>query len=158
MRDTRVQVNGMAIALNKRNPWSTCSAINPEDWMKKLNACLISAGIALATSAAMANPPPMQTPPPPAQQQVEVSDRKLDKFAEIYVDVETTRSRLAAELASVEDPQKAQEIQMQMRDEIISTIENHGWSLEEYNEIAQVISTDDALREKTLERINSLTT
>lgn len=123
--------------------------------MKKLNTLLISLGLAVGTATAMANPPEYQQPAPPGMQPAtEVSDKKLDKFAEIYVDVETTRSRIAAELSTAEDQQAAQELQMQMRDEIIATIEDHGWSLEDYNQIAQVIAADQELKEKALEKIN----
>lgn len=127
--------------------------------MKRLNTILIAAGIALGSSAAIANPPEYEQPAPPGMQPAtEVSEKKLDKFAEIYVDVETTRSRLAAELSTVEDAEKAQEIQMQMRDEIIATIEDHGWTLEDYNQVAQVIAADQQLKEKAIEKINEHST
>ena len=123
--------------------------------MKKLNTLLISLGLALGATTVMANPPAYQQQPPPGMEPaMEVSDKKLDKFAEIYVDVETTRSRLATELSTAEDQQEAQELQMKMRDEIIATIEDHGWSLGDYNQVAQVIAADQQLKEKALEKIN----
>lgn len=123
--------------------------------MKKLNILLISLGLTFGGTAVMANPPAYEQPAPPGMAPAtEVSDKKLDKFAEIYVDVESTRSRLAAELSTAEDQQQAQELQMKMRDEIIATIEDHGWTLDDYNQVAQVIAADQQLKEKALEKIN----
>jgi hypothetical protein len=41
-----------------------------------------------------------------------------------------------------------------MRDEIIGTIEGHGWSLDKYNEIAQAITANPELKERALDLIN----
>lgn len=100
---------------------------------------------------------PTASPPLPAQQQqpsMNVSSADVEKFAEIYVDVETTRSELAAEMSGATDPEEAQKVQARMRDEIIGTIEDHGWSLNKYNEVAQAITADSELKEQALDLIN----
>lgn len=117
--------------------------------MKYASTFLIAMAFSLGTTLAFANPPT-----PPQLQQADISDAKLEKFAEIYVDVETTRNRISTELQEVEDPQEAQKIQQRMRDEIIATIEDHGWTLDEYNMTAQAISSDQAMKERALQLIN----
>lgn len=121
--------------------------------MKYASTFLIAAAFILGTTVAFANPPAAPTPPQ-NQQPAEVSEAKLEKFAEIYVAVESTRNEISNELQEVEDPQEAQKIQQRMRDEIIATIEDHGWTLNEYNMTAQAISSDQAMKEKALQLIN----
>lgn len=122
--------------------------------MKKFLLPFIALSFATAGTAIAA---PTAPPPPPAQQQqptMNVSSADVEKFAEIYVDVETTRSELASEMAGATDPEEAQKVQARMRDEIIGTIEDHGWSLNKYNEVAQAITADPELKEQALDLIN----
>lgn len=122
--------------------------------MKKYVLPFITLSLAAAGTVTAA---PTAPPPLPAQQQqssMNVSSADVEKFAEIYVDVETTRSELAAEMSGATDPEEAQKVQARMRDEIIGTIEDHGWSLNKYNEVAQAITADRELKEQALDLIN----
>jgi hypothetical protein len=106
-------------------------------------------------------PPQQQTPPPPQQPAAptaDVSEKEINKFAEIYLDVEKTRNDLSQEMGQAESHENAQEVQAKMREKIIATIEEHGWSLEQYNRVATAISSNEAMREQAMaeiERISS---
>lgn len=100
--------------------------------------------------------PPPQPPPPAQQQAVDVSDTQLQKFAQIYVDVADIRDSLSGDLNQAENQQEAQQIQTRMRDQIISVIEDHGWSLDQYNRIANTISNNPELRNEALQLIDNL--
>lgn len=133
---------------------------------------LCGLGLAAGSSLAQENPPPQQPPQPPPpqereapppppsqtqpQQQVDVSDAEMQKFAEIYVDVQETRDELSSQLRETESQESAQEIQARMRDAITDTIEQHDWSVEKYNRVATAINNDPDMREEALERINDL--
>lgn len=131
-------------------------------------ACAL--GLAAGSTFAQAPQQQPQQPPPPSQQQTppppqqpaapttNVSDTEINKFAEIYVDVEKTRNELSQEMGQAESQENAQEVQAKMRDKIIATIEEHGWSLEDYNRVATAISNDEEMREQAMaviERISS---
>lgn len=120
--------------------------------MKYAITFLVAAAFSLGITVAFANQSAI--PAPQIQQPTEVSEVRLEKFAEIYVDVETTRNAISNKLQEVENPQKAQKIQEQMRDEIIAIIENHGWTLDDYNMTAQAIASDKALKEQVLQLVN----
>ena len=111
-----------------------------------LTTGLIGMGVANATP---------QNHVPTAPESVEITDTELREFASIYVDVESTRNELSAKLSQVESQEEAQKVQLEMRDAIIAKIEDHGWTLEKYNQVAQAISNDDQLREKALEYIQA---
>lgn len=100
---------------------------------------------------------PAPAPDPAAEQQAtEVSDADMQKFAEIYVDVETTRVQLSEELNTAEEPVPAEEAQVRLEQELVATIEQHGWSVERYNRVATAISSDPEKRDKTVKLINRI--
>lgn len=105
-------------------------------------------------------PPPQQQqpapPPVPDQRSIDVSDADLRKFAQIYVDVEDTRNELSQEMGEAENQQEAQEIQARMHEEIVSTIQDQGWSLNRYNEVANAITNDPELRQQAIELIERI--
>lgn len=127
--------------------------------MKGHVLCAIAGlGLVGASGLLFAQQEPAQPPPAPSQPAADVSDADIEKFAEIYVDIEATRSEMSQEMAEVQDEQEAQELQARMHEEIVSTIEDHGWSLERYNEVANAISADPELRKQVIDLINETST
>ncbi|MEX2124069.1 MAG: DUF4168 domain-containing protein [Woeseia sp.] len=123
--------------------------------MKLLLLALCASSVTAGISLAQAQEP---APPPEAAEQktTEVSDADMQKFAEIYVDVETTRVQLTEEMSAAEAPVEAEEAQLRLQQELVATIEGHGWSLDRYNKVATAISNDPAKRDKTVELINRI--
>lgn len=139
----------------------------------KARILTVLCGIGLAAGGSLAQetpapqdppqpPPPQerQAPPPPPQMQpqVDVSDAEVEKFAEIYVDVQETREDLTRELQEAQSPENAQEVQALMRNAITETIREHGWDVEKYNRVATAINSDPETREEALDIINNLST
>jgi hypothetical protein len=107
------------------------------------------AGIALAQQQP---PPPAQQPPAPEPQapSADVSDTDLDTFATIYVELQKTAAEYSERIQDAESPEESQELQSQMRDDSVQTVEEQGWSVEMYNMVAQAINADPALAEKAM--------
>jgi hypothetical protein len=138
--------------------------------MKLLLPSLLALGLAASSvslTPAMAQvqqptppPAPQEQPAPPpapqAQPAVEVSDADIQKFAEIYVDVETTRAQVAEEMNATEEEVPAEEAQLRLHEELAATIEEHGWSVDRYNQVASAISNDPEKRDKAVELINEM--
>ena len=131
-----------------------------------ISALLAASSLAFAQDR-QPPPPPAETAPPPVQQQqppalpqagrvAEVSDADLQKFAEIYLAVEQTRIELTQQMNEATDQAEAQQIQARMREEIVSAIDESGWSIEKYDAVATAISNDPELRSQTLELINEM--
>jgi hypothetical protein len=154
--------------------WALLSTIDGEIMKATiLGACalVLAGGLAFAQGQQPATPPEPQqqqpTPPPPQQQQqqptmpgqqqtVSVSDSDIQKFAEIYVEVEETRNELTLEMNEASSQEEAQEIQTRMQQEIVAAIADHGWSVDRYNDVATAISNDPELRTQALDLINEL--
>jgi len=124
--------------------------------LKLATLCSLAAfGFAASGALAQTEDP---TLPPEAMEEAatDVTDEELQKFAEIYVEVETTRNELAEEMTTAESNEEAQEVQSRFEEELIATIEEHGWSVDEYNRVATAISNDPEKRQKAVELINRL--
>lgn len=120
--------------------------------LTSLFAFVLTAG---GTSWAQEQPAP-PAPPPAEQETTEVTDADMQKFAEIYVDVETKRAEITEELNATEEPVAAEEAQVRIQEELVATVEDHGWSVDRYNKVATAISSDPAKRDKTVELINRM--
>ncbi len=125
--------------------------------MKRTVTALAALGLTMGAGqmalAQQAEPPPV--PPPAAEQppMPEVSGSELSTFVDIYVDLQETATRFEQEMAAVETAEQAQDIQERMRDESIDTIEGHGWTLDQYNTIAQAVNSDPDLVQEALRLI-----
>lgn len=117
---------------------------------------LAAGNLAIAQQQAPQTPPQQPSMPPSATQATEVSSSDIQKFAEIYVNVEETRKELSQKMNEAGDRQEAQEIQAEMHSEIVSTIKDHGWSLNRYNQVATAINEDPQLRQQAMDAIEQL--
>ena len=128
--------------------------------MKHPHLTTLAAAIGLAVGGgALAQQQPAQPTMPqqtPQAQQVDVGDEEVRKFAEIYVEVEQTRAEIAQELSDAADEQAAQDIQVRAQEEIVSTIEEQGWSVAQFNQVATAINNDPELREQAVEHIKEM--
>lgn len=85
----------------------------------------------------------------------EVSDDDLQTFATIYTGMEQARTQLSQELAAAESPEQAEEIRTGANDRMVAVIEDNGWSLDRYNEVAAAINENAELRSRVLDLLQS---
>ena len=83
---------------------------------------------------------------------MEMDDQTLDNFSDAYVEVRDIQSDFADKLGSVEDREKAQEMQREAQEEMVSAVEDAGLSVQEYNQVASQMQNDPELREKVMQR------
>ena len=132
--------------------------------MKTRFIAAISA-LAMAPLLAMAQtPPPGQpqtNPPPPpapapAPEAQKVKEADLTKFAQIYVDVQQTREEMSVEMSQAQTQEEAREVQLKMQEEIERTIQDHGWTVDKYNQTATMINANPDQRDEVLDMVSSL--
>lgn len=91
--------------------------------------------------------------PPPAPD-IDITDEDIEMVAEAYVMVEDVRQEYTAEFQQTEDPEEAQELQMELQEEINAVIEDmEGLTLEEYDQYIQAAQQDAELRDQLLDAI-----
>jgi hypothetical protein len=84
---------------------------------------------------------------------VQVEDRKLDQFADAFVVVQEIQRGALERLAQTKDEQVASQVKAQAENEAIAAVEKAGLPLVEFNQIAQAMMTDVALRDKVATRV-----
>ena len=100
------------------------------------------------------DPQQQQQQQPPEQEPIDVSDEQLDQFVEAQEAIMGIQEDFSARLENVEDPEEAQAIQAEANDEMTAAVEETGMSIEEYNEIAMAIQTDEELRNRLNEMMH----
>lgn len=99
-----------------------------------------------------ATPPPEDVTPTP-EEVAPLEDKKIDQFADAYLAIEEIHAEAAAELKKTTDPESANKVKAQAETKIIEAVERSGLRLEEFNQIAELMTVDVALREKIAHRV-----
>jgi hypothetical protein len=96
-----------------------------------------------------------QAPPPPVQPEgqqhldtAHLTEAKIEQFVDALTEVHLIRNEAAADLEPPTDMEEAQEIQLRAQQQMIDAVEEIGLSVEEYNQIATLMSTDPELQQR----------
>ncbi len=126
--------------------------------MNKLLVSITASLALLATAPVIAQ----QNPAPPAEQgsgysnppaaagsqSTNYSDAELKQFIEAQSGVMEVREEYIEKIESAESQQKAQELQMEANDEMVSVIEDVGIDIPTYNAIATAYSSEPKVRNR----------
>lgn len=85
------------------------------------------------------------------QPATEISDGDLEKFVDASDKVFEIRDEFTEKLNDVEDPQKAQSLQMEAQQEMMEAVTDSGIEVQKYNEIATRLQTDTELQQRAQE-------
>jgi Domain of unknown function (DUF4168) len=121
-------------------------------------AVLIAAGVCLVTSNVFAQvpadklePPDAVSPLPPDAAPLE--EEKIDQFADAYVVIEEIHTQAVADLENADNPDEASAIRASAEGKIIHAVERSGLQLNEFNQIAELMSVDPGLRARIASRV-----
>lgn len=97
--------------------------------------------------------PPAETVTPPAKEVAPLDEKKLDQFANAYLAIEEIHAKAAKALESTTSPESANKVKADAEAQIIQAVEQSGLRLEEFNQIAELMTVDVQLREKIASRV-----
>jgi len=83
---------------------------------------------------------------PPRPDRAELVD-----FAHAYIDVQEIQVEMEQQLANVQDPEEANQVQQEANEAMAEAVEQHEMTVERYSEIVIVLNTDEELREEFAE-------
>ena len=87
-------------------------------------------------------------------QAVEFSEADLQKFADVQSELDMIRQDYSARLSTVEDQQRAAQLQEEAVQVMTTAVQETGLPVETYNQIAIALQTDEALRSKLESMMN----
>jgi polyhydroxyalkanoate synthesis regulator phasin len=92
---------------------------------------------------------PNNAPAATAQQpQAQISEDKVDKFVDAYVEVQKINQEYTAQLQATGEPAKATELQQEAQTKMQEAVTDTGLSIPEYQQIAALAGQDQELRSR----------
>ena len=124
--------------------------------MNKLLVSVTASLALLAATPSMAQQNPEQTEPgsgysnPAAagSQETNFGDAELKKFIQAQEGVMEVREEYIEKIEAADSQKKAQELQMEANDEMVSAIEKSGMDIPTYNSIATAYSSEPKVRNR----------
>jgi hypothetical protein len=83
-----------------------------------------------------------------AGQAAPVDQKKVEQFADAYVQVQTIQQKANAELQSATDPAQADQVKTTAQSDMIAAVERSGLQIEEFNQIVASMAADTELRSR----------
>jgi hypothetical protein len=124
-----------------------------------IRAAIIASGFLLISPAAFSQSAAEQGPPepaiaePPPASTVQIDEKKVDQFAAAFVAVQDIQAQASQQLSSTTDEAQATQVKASAEKQMIAAVEREGLQVEEFNRIADLLSTDVALRSKVVEKV-----
>lgn len=118
-----------------------------------LLSLFMAAGVSQVSAQQASQPQPQQVAP--VMQASDISDKKLEKFADSLGEIMEIRQDFTAKLEEIGDPAEAQQLQQQANQKMMKTVEDNDLSIEEYNAINQAVQNNPQLRDKVISMIQS---
>lgn len=118
-----------------------------------LLSIFMAAGVSQVSAQQASQPQPQQVAP--VMQASDISDKKLEKFADSLGEIMEIRQDFTAKLEEIGDPAEAQQLQQQANQKMMKTVEDNDLSIEEYNAINQAVQNNPQLRDKVISMIQS---
>lgn len=115
--------------------------------------------LALATPALALSQPPASAPAravaaaAPSQSQSQYSEDTLQTFVSAYQDIAVVRETYTGRLQQTQDPAKAQALQQEARQKMMTAIQDNGMDLQTYNKIAQDLGQNEQLRKRVVQMV-----
>jgi len=89
-------------------------------------------------------------PPTQQQQQINVDEAQLQEFAQAEAAVRQVQTKYEGQAQAIETQEEMQTLQQQASQEMVQAIQSTDLSVQEYNQIANLVQADPQLRKKYL--------
>lgn len=101
-----------------------------------------------------AQSPPMRAAPqgnPAASAQI--SDQKIEQFADAYVAVQTIQEKAANDLQTAKEPAQADQVKQKAESDMIAAVEKSGLKVDEFNHIVETMTANADVRERVAAKL-----
>nr|MBO2490068.1 hypothetical protein [Gammaproteobacteria bacterium] len=78
----------------------------------------------------------------------QIDQRKVEQFADAYVQVQTIQQQANADIEAAKDPMEAEQVRTAAQSDMIAAVERSGLQVEEFNQIVASMAADNELRSR----------
>jgi hypothetical protein len=104
--------------------------------------------------ASEAQTPPMnQAPEANSAASANISDQKIEQFADAYVAVQTIQQKAANDLQAAKEPAQADQVKAKAESDMIAAVEKTGLKVDEFNQIVETMTANADVRERVAAKL-----
>lgn len=96
---------------------------------------------------------PMQTPESSSAASANISDQKIEQFADAYVAVQSIQEKAASELQTATEPAQADQVKAKAESDMIAAVEKTGLKVDEFNQIVESMTANADVRERVAAKL-----
>ncbi len=104
-----------------------------------------------------AQTPPMNQGPQSSQSSsaasANISDQKIEQFADAYVAVQTIQEKAANDLQTAKEPAQADQVKAKAESDMIAAVEKTGLKVDEFNQIVETMTANADVRERVAAKL-----
>lgn len=105
-------------------------------------------------SPAEAQTPPMnEAPESSSAASSQISDQKIEQFADAYVAVQTIQEKAASDLQTAKEPAQADQVKQKAESDMIAAVEKSGLKVDEFNHIVETMTANADVRERVAAKL-----
>ncbi|MEX1032251.1 MAG: DUF4168 domain-containing protein [Cellvibrionaceae bacterium] len=123
--------------------------------ISKMKSILVLFGLTLVAFGAHAQQQPAPPPEPgfDSTPSEPVDDQTVEQFAAAYSSVQSIQEEFTERLQEADDREQAQSLQQEAQQQMLSTVEENGLSVQQYNEMIARMDQDPELRQRVFDLV-----
>ena len=82
-----------------------------------------------------------------------LDDKKIEQFADAFMQVQTIQQKAASDLQTAQDPASADKVKTAAESEMIAAVERSGLKVEEFNQIVESMASNVEVRNRVAAKI-----
>jgi hypothetical protein len=82
-----------------------------------------------------------------------ISDQKIEQFADAYVAVQTIQEKAANDLQTAKEPAQADQVKQKAESDMIAAVEKSGLKVDEFNHIVESMTANADVRERVAAKL-----
>jgi hypothetical protein len=100
--------------------------------------------------------PPMNEPqsmPEDSAASANISDEKIEQFADAYVAVQSIQEKAASDLQTATEPAQADQVKAKAESDMIAAVEKTGLKVDEFNHIVETMTANADVRQRVVAKL-----
>jgi hypothetical protein len=98
-------------------------------------------------------PPASEAPESSSATTAQISDQKIEQFADAYVAVQTIQEKAANDLQTAKEPAQADQVKAKAESDMIAAVEKSGLKVDEFNQIVETMTANADVRERVAAKL-----